>query len=67
MPENKPEDDRYEQRLEAMLQQLKACQEAQGVASCSACGKLLECELRRAYVGSVYDSMSKGETGGFEF
>jgi len=31
------------------------------------CEKLLECEVRDDYIKAVYDSMSKGAGGGFEF
>ncbi len=62
-----PEKDRFEQRLDAMLEKLRSCQHDHGVNSCSRCERYLACELRSQYVGAVYDSMSKGETGGFEF
>ena len=47
--------------------ELENCQKEQHVKSCSACVKLLDCTLRDAYIKAVYDSMSKGEGGGFEF
>ncbi len=59
--------DRFEQRLDEMIDKLKACQAEHGLKSCLPCEKFLACEIRTAYVGAVYDSMSKGETGGFEF
>ena len=59
--------DAFEQRLDAMIEKLQACQVDQKVKSCSMCEKYLACELRKSYVAAVYDSMSKGETGGFEF
>jgi len=59
--------DEFELRLDAMMEKLQACQNEHGVKSCSACEHYLVCELRKNYVGAVYDSMSKGETGGFEF
>ena len=59
--------DKYEQRLDAMLEKLQACQKEHQVKSCSACEHYLACEVRSSYIGAVYDSMSKGETGGFEF
>ena len=46
---------------------LEACQNQQQVSSCLKCDKLLECEIRDAYIKAVYDSMSKGKGGGFEF
>jgi hypothetical protein len=47
--------------------ELEKCQVENGVKSCMQCTKLLECELRDTYIKSVYDSMSKGTGGGFEF
>lgn len=67
MPDSEKQDDVYEQRLDAVLEKLTACQKENKVASCSTCEKYLECDIRSAYVGAVYDSMSKGQTGGFEF
>jgi len=46
---------------------LEACQKEKQVSSCLKCDKLLECEIRDAYIKAVYDSMSKGKGGGFEF
>jgi len=57
----------FEQRLDEAMQKMKTCQQEQKVESCSKCDKFIGCEIRAAYVQSVYDSMSKGETGGFEF
>jgi hypothetical protein len=59
--------DEFEQRLDAMIEELKACQQEKRLKSCSLCEHYLSCELRKRYVSAVYDSMSKGETGGFEF
>jgi len=59
--------DEFEQRLDAMIEKLKACQKEHTVKSCSLCAHYIGCELRKTYVSAVYDSMSKGETGGFEF
>jgi len=61
------EKDVYETRLDAMIEKLRACQSDHAVKSCSSCEKYLACDLRKTYVSAVYDSMSKGETGGFEF
>lgn len=46
---------------------LEACQKEQQLKSCMQCDKLLKCEIRDAYIKAVYDSMSKGQGGGFEF
>ena len=47
--------------------ELEACQKEQHLTSCMKCDKLLDCTLRDAYIKAVYDSMSKGKGGGFEF
>lgn len=47
--------------------ELEACQAEQQLKSCTGCEKLLDCAVRDAYVQAVYDSMSKGTGGGFEF
>ena len=59
--------DAFERKLDAMIEKLHACQKEHTLKSCSPCEHYLGCEVRRAYVSAVYDSMSKGETGGFEF
>jgi len=46
---------------------LEKCQKEKNLNSCLKCEKLLECEIRDAYIKAVYDSMSKGKGGGFEF
>jgi hypothetical protein len=65
MPTQTP--DRFEARLDEMMARLQACQKEKQVKSCSTCEQLIGCETRHNYVQAVYDSMSKGETGGFEF
>ena len=57
----------FEARLDAALAAMQQCQKEKAVKSCSLCEFYIGCETRRAYVQAVYDSMSKGETGGFEF
>lgn len=59
--------DKFDLHLEEMLVKLQNCQKDNGLQTCSDCEKFLECELRADYTKSVYNSMSKGETGGFEF
>lgn len=59
--------DKFELHLEEMLRKLQACQEEKSHKSCSACEFYFDCELRKEYVQAVYNSMSKGDTGGFEF
>ncbi len=59
--------DEYELRLKSATKELKECQQNHDTKSCLNCEKLLDCEIRREYVDSVYASMSKGQSGGFEF
>ncbi len=47
--------------------ELEKCQKASHTTSCMSCEKLLDCEIRDSYIKAVYDSMSKGKGGGFEF
>ena len=46
---------------------LEECQEKHQLNSCLKCEKLLDCVIRDSYIKAVYDSMSKGKGGGFEF
>ncbi len=48
-------------------EELEKCQISHQVKSCMKCEKLLDCAVRDAYIKAVYDSMSKGAGGGFEF
>ena len=59
--------DQWEEKLEDKLDELKKCQEKQSLSSCNPCEKFFDCELRKKYVLAVYESMSKGAGGGFEF
>lgn len=59
--------DEWQIALQQKKSQLEACQIEQQVKSCMNCDKLLNCEVRDAYIKAVYDSMSKGTGGGFEF
>ncbi len=61
------EPDVYERQLDAELERLAACQNEHDVKSCSECEHFIGCETRQTYVNAVYNSMSKGDTGGFEF
>ncbi len=57
----------FEERLTQMIQELQQCQQNKGYNSCMKCERLIGCELRKQYVQVTYESMSKGEIGGFEF
>ena len=59
--------DKFEQFLDEKKKELELCQTNKNVKTCSNCEVFLECELRTNYVKAVYNSMSKGDTGGFEF
>jgi hypothetical protein len=57
----------YEEKLDASKQTLQECQTSKGVESCLKCTEIIGCPIRTLYVRSVYESMSKGSTGGFDF
>lgn len=59
--------DEWQLALGQKKEELEACQKEHHVTSCMQCDKLLDCTLRDAYIKAVYDSMSKGKGGGFEF
>ena len=59
--------DEWKITLKQKKAQLEACQLKHQVRSCLNCEKLLDCEVRDSYIKAVYDSMSKGAGGGFEF
>ena len=59
--------DKFELFLDEMIKKLQDCQQTKALKSCSACELYFKCELRQEYVKAVYNSMSKGDTGGFEF
>lgn len=59
--------DKFELHLDEMIIKIQDCQKNKKLDSCSKCEHYLECELRNNYIKAVYNSMSKGDTGGFEF
>ena len=59
--------DEWKIALKQKKVELEACQVRHQVKSCLNCEKLLDCEVRDSYIKAVYDSMSKGAGGGFEF
>jgi len=59
--------DEYQQVLDGKKETLQKCQDEKHIDSCMKCEKTFECEIREDYVKAVYESMSHGETGGFEF
>jgi len=64
---NEKEKDKFELHLDEMIKKVQECQIQKSLESCSKCPSYIGCELRDEYVKAVYNSMSKGDTGGFEF
>ena len=60
-------DDIFEARLAEATAVLQECQKNRELESCYDCDACIGCEIRNKYVRTVYESMSKGETGGFDF
>jgi hypothetical protein len=59
--------DKFELHLDEMIIKVQECQNSKSIQSCSKCENYLDCQLRDKYIKAVYNSMSKGDTGGFEF
>ena len=59
--------DEWELKREDQMKLLLECQQKMGFKSCLECEKLIGCEVRNTYVKAVYESMNKGQGGGFEF
>ena len=59
--------DQWEIARDEAKARLQACQKEHIVDSCMKCEKILGCEVRNDYVKKVYESMNKGQGGGFEF
>jgi hypothetical protein len=59
--------DEYKQNLIIATKKLRECQDSLNLKSCFDCEKLFDCEIRKSYIDAVYKSMSKGQSGGFEF
>ena len=59
--------DEWQIALSQKKEALEKCQVDHQIKSCMKCDKLLDCTVRDAYIKAVYDSMSKGAGGGFEF
>jgi len=59
--------DEWQIALKQKKSELEACQSEHQLKSCMCCEKLLDCVVRDSYIQAVYDSMSKGAGGGFEF
>jgi hypothetical protein len=64
---HKEQKDKFELHLDEMIIKIQTCQSQKAHKSCSTCEHYFNCELRNEYIQAVYNSMSKGDTGGFEF
>ncbi len=64
---NKEEPNKYSKALEEETLKIKACQKSKNINSCLKCEKIIGCKARNNYVKAVYNSMNKGQSGGFEF
>lgn len=62
-----PNNDLFEEKLTDAMNAMQACQKERNLESCYVCEACVGCEIRTAYVRCVYESMSKGSTGGFDF
>lgn len=59
--------DIYEEKLLQAMTILQQCQINKHLTSCMQCQEILSCPIRSSYVNSVYESMNKGNEGGFDF
>lgn len=53
--------------LEKKITALQSCQNEHNLYSCMPCAEFIGCAKRTEYVKAVYDSMSKGQDGDFDF
>ncbi len=67
MSETKKELDVFELKREEEREKVETCQKEKGHNSCLVCPEVIGCKIRLSYVKAVYESMSKGAGGGFEF
>jgi hypothetical protein len=59
--------DRFELEMDNKKEILQNCQSDKGLNSCFNCNELFNCQIRKDYVDAVYNSMSKGNVGDFDF
>lgn len=59
--------DKFELELDEKINNLKSCQSEKNTQSCLNCEQFFECNTRKMYVSAVYESMRKGQGGGFDF
>ncbi len=66
MEQNK-EEIKFIEARERAKSKLQECQKDKELNSCFKCRLMFDCETRKEYVKAVYESMSLGQGGGFEF
>lgn len=59
--------DRFAKTLEDKITLLQECQANKQVQTCSNCESFIGCEVRASYVKAVYENLTKGQQGGFDF
>ncbi len=64
---SEPITDEYTQNLNDKTTLLQQCQQNKGYISCLKREQLIGCQVRQEYVKAVYESMSKGQHGDFDF
>ncbi len=57
----------HKERLLEQIKLVKKCQKEHKIDSCLKCKEVIGCEIRKTYINAVYQSMNKGDSGGFEF
>ncbi len=57
----------HQEKLKQQIEVVKKCQKEHKVDSCLKCKQIIGCEIRKTYINAVYQSMNKGDSGGFEF
>lgn len=51
----------FQEELEENKKIMQKCQEEKGFKSCLKCPNILECEMRKKYVSSVYTFLNDGQ------
>lgn len=66
-PQNIQDKDMFAINLEKKIAHLQSCQSEHNLNSCMPCAEFIGCTKRIEYVKAVYDNMSKGQEGSFDF
>lgn len=57
----------YEDKLDKHKKAITKCQQEKNLNSCYSCDKTFSCKTKRDYIRSVYENMSEGRIGDFDF